>query len=434
MSDRVLADAAAPVAEPRAELAGWRRHVTLALILVVSALNLIDRQIFSIFMPQIGKDLGIGHQELGLIAGLGFSVFYLLAAFPIARYADRGDRPRIIAACVAVWSLATAACAFAGSGLQLALIRIGLAAGEGGAGPASQSLVLHLYPQQRRTMVLAALLAASAVGLGGGGFIGGLLSQYLDWRGSLIAVGLPGLLVAAAVWLLGAEPRRRGQGAIVAPAQTPLPEVIRLFAASPSLRWTALAIICVSTAGFPFLIWAGSFYQTVHGMSVMEAGTALFLPMSGGLVIGNLLAGWLGDRFGKGRPMYYGVLSAIGLALAFPFGIGVAQLPVAGWSLASFFVFQVLITLHLAPLQALCFAQVPPGMRAMLGASFSMIITLCGIGVGTWLVGALSSFFAAQYGDLSLRYALTWICASILLGAVAAFMAGRTARAPDEEP
>lgn len=432
MRDRNL-DAPAPSQPgPLAELPAWRRNLTLGLILVVAALNYIDRQIFSIFLPQIGEDLGIDHQELGLIAGASFSVFYVLGAFPIARLADRGDRPRIIALCVAVWSLATAACAFAGSGLQLALIRIGLAAGEGGAGPTSQSLVLNLYPQERRTMVLAALLAASAVGVGAGGWIGGQLSEFLDWRGSLIAVGLPGLLVGAAVWLLAAEPRR-SLGGITPPPQIPLRDVFRVIAASPSLRWTALAIVCVSTAGFPFVIWAGAFYQTVHGMSVKEAGTALFLPMTGGLVLGNLLAGWAGDRLGQGRPRFLAGLAAAGLVLAFPFGLGVAQLPAAGWSLFSYFVFKTLITLHLAPLQALSFAQVPPGMRAMLGATIGMIISLCGIGVGTWLVGALSSFFAGWYGDMSLRYALSWICGSILLGAFAAYMAGRAAQ-PLETP
>jgi len=276
--------------------------------------------------------------------------------------------------------------------------------------------------------VLGALLAANAVGLGAGGWIGGQLSQFLDWRGSLIAVGLPGLLVAAAVWLLAAEPRRKARGVISPPPQVPLRDVIGLIVATPSLRWTALAIVCVSTAGFPFIIWAGAFYQTVHGMSVKEAGSALFLPLTGGLVLGNLLAGWLGDRFGKGRPRRLGAFAAAGLVLAFPFGIAVAQLPGAAWSLTSFFLFKVLITLHLAPLQALSFAHVPPGMRAMLGASIAMVISLCGVGVGTWLVGGLSSFFAEQYGDMSLRYALTWVSGSILLGAVAAFMAGRTAR------
>ena len=407
------------------ESGGWRRHVTLALLLAVAALNYIDRQVFGIFMPRIGKELGIGDADLGFIAGLSFSVFYLLAAFPIARLADRGHRPAIIGVCVGVWSLATAACGFAQSGVQLLLTRIGLAAGEGGAGPAAQSLLLQLYPARHRTIVLASLLAASAIGLGAGGAIGGWLSQWLDWRGSMIAVGLPGLLVALAVWAFAFEPRRRDSRVLAFPAKIPLRQSIGLLLLTPSLRWIALAIICVSTAGFPFLLWAGSFYQNVHGMSIHEAGSALFWPITGGLVIGNLLAGWLGDRFGKGQPNFYAWLAAAGLVAGFPFGIAMARLSDATWSLRAFFVYHVFITLHLAPLQALAFAQVPPAMRAMLGAAINMVITLCGI--GTWLVGGLSSYFSARYGDDSLRYALTTVCFSLPVGAIAAIMAGRTA-------
>lgn len=423
MSQPVAATAASA-----AHLPTWRRYLTLGLLVAVAILSYIDRQIFGIFMPAIGKDLGIGHHELGFIAGLSFSVFYLIAAFPIARLADRGHRPGIIAACVTVWSLATAACAFAGTGLQMVLLRIGLAAGEGGAGPAAQSLLLHIFPPERRTLVISSLLAASAVGLGAGGWIGGLLSQHMDWRSALIAVGLPGLLVALAVWLLAIEPRRQGDVAFAPPPQLPVREVVRRLGSSVSLRWVALTITFVSMAGFPFLIWSGTFYQTVHHLTVREAGDALFLPISGGLVIGNLLAGWLGDRFGRGRPRYLGRLAAIGLVLAFPLGIAMAQVEDVRASLALFFVYHVLITLHLAPMQVIAFAQVPPAMRAMLGAAINMVITLCGIGIGTWLVGGLSSLFAARYGDLSLRYALTSVCFSLPLGAICAVMAGRTVR------
>lgn len=413
-------------------IAGWRSGLTLALLVVVAALNYIDRQAFGIFMPAIGRELGIPDHEMGLIAGLSFSLFYLAAAFPIARLADRGDRPLIVALCVSVWSLSTAACALAGNALQLMAIRVGLAAGEGGAGPASMSLLLDLFPKGRRTLVLSAMLAASAVGLGAGGLIGGLLSKSFDWRTSLVIVGLPGLLVALVVWLLAAEPRR-GAAGIVPPAPLPIGRTLMLLVSSPSLRWVAATIICVSMAGFPFLIWSGSFYQTVHHMDAASAGKALFWPISGGLVIGNLLAGWLGDRFGKGRPLWLGRLAAFGPLAGFPFGLAMAQMGDAAWSLRMFFVYHVLITLHLAPMQAIAYAQVPAAMRAMLAAAINMVITLCGIGIGTWLVGGLSSYYQARYGDLSLRYALTTVCFSLLLGGLCALMAARTARPLPEE-
>jgi len=227
---------------------------------------------------------------------------------------------------------------------------------------------------------------------------------------------------------LAAEPRRTLRDESIAEKALTTREVLGVLLGTASLRWTALAITCVSFAGFPFIIWAGSFYQTVHGLSVQEAGAALFVPITGGLVLGNLFAGWLAEKFGKGRPAYLSGLATIGLLAAFPFGLAMAQVGDTRLSLAAFFVFHVLLTIHLGPLMALCFAQIPANMRAVLGASINTVITLCGIGIGTFLVGALSTYFAARYGHLSLRYALSWVCLSILLGALAAFMAGRTAR------
>jgi predicted MFS family arabinose efflux permease len=405
-----------------------RRHLTLALIAVVCALSYIDRQVFSIFMERIKADLALNDAEMGLLAGMTFSVFYILAAFPLARLADRGDRRLIVAGCITVWSLATAACSLATSGIEMALARIGLAAGEGGAGPASQSLLLHLYSAKRRTLVLSVLLAANAVGLGLGGKIGGMLSQHYDWRQSMVIVGLPGLLIALLVLLVIPEPRRRGAATVIPPLQAPMREVLGLLTRTASLRWVALTIIAVSMTGFPFLIWSGSFYQQVHGLSVHEAGNALFWPITGGLVIGNLLAGYLADRFGKGNLRFNGWIAAFGLVVAFPFGLAMALVQDTATSLRCFFVFHIFLTLHLAPMQAIAFAQVPAAMRAMLGASVNMIITLCGIGIGTFLVGALSNYYARSHGTLSLRYAMVTVLFSLSVGVIASLRAAYTAR------
>lgn len=418
----------APPHTPSPPVPAWRAWLTLALLMSVAILSYVDRQIFGILMEPIRIDLGLDRKEIGLIAGLSFSVFYLLGAFPIARLADRGDRPLIVALCVGVWSLATAACGLAQNVWQLVLARVGLAAGEGGAGPASQSLVLHLFPPQRRTLVLGSLMAASAVGIGGGGWIGGVLSQHYTWRESMIIVGLPGLVVALLVWVLAAEPRRREKGTIAPPPQLPIREVLRYMARNPSLRWIAATIILVSSCGFPFLIWSGSFYQTVHGMSVRESGDGLFWPITGGLVIGNLLAGWITDRFGKGNPRFAGAIAAFGPLAGYPFGIAMALVSDPTLSLACFFVFHILITLHLPPMFALAFAQVPVAMRAMLGATVNAIITLCGIGIGTFLVGALSDWFGAHYGAVGLRYAMVTMASTLVLAAFTAWRAGATAK------
>ncbi|MFZ4745924.1 MAG: MFS transporter [Sphingomonas sp.] len=405
-----------------------RRHLTLALLCVVAALSYIDRQVLTVLMEAIKTELVLTDTVLGLLSGFSFAIFYVFAGFPIARYADRGDRRLVIALCVAVWSAATAACGLAQNAWHMALARIGVAAGEAGAGPAGYSLATEIYPIDRRVTVISILLAANSVGLAAGLALTGWLATMFNWREVFFIVGIPGLGIALAVWLLAAEPRRgRGAVAVTAPVIR-LGKVFAVMARSTSLRWVAVLLIAVPITGFGFLIWSPSFFQRVHHLSVEQTGYWLGLATLMGLVFGNLAAGWLGDRYGKDNPRFNGALAAGGLLAAFPFALIFVLAPDVRVSLAAFAVLKFLMTLHLGPIMTLCFAQVPKEMRAMMSATINMMISLAGIGLGAFLVGRLSDSFQLRYGDQSLRYSLLVICFGLLVGAVAAFMAARTAR------
>ncbi|QKS00296.1 MFS transporter [Sphingomonas sp. CL5.1] len=403
-----------------------RRWVTLALVLIVAALSYVDRQVFTLFMDAIKRDLALSDRALGLLTGLTFALFYALAAFPIARYADHGDRPRVIALCVVIWSIATAACGLATGFWQMALARVGLAAGEAGAGPAGQSLVTDVFPPERRVTVLSAILAASSLGLSGGLALGGWLSTMFGWREVFLLVGLPGIAVGLAVWLFAIEPRRTGGGE---GAVTPLGSlaVLRAMAAVRSLRWIGLSVAAVPMTGMGYLLWSPVFFQRVHGFSVAETGFWLGGATLVGLVAGNLVAGWLGDRFGRDDPRFNGRLAGISLLLSFPFALIFALADDRYVALASFLVMKFLMTLYLGPTIALAFAQLPASMRAMTAATINMFIGIAGTGLGGFLVGALSDAFAG-YGAASLRYSLAVISFGLLAGGFAGWRAGATAR------
>lgn len=414
------------------EVSPARRNLTLALMIAVAILSYVDRQVFTLFQDDIKAELGLGDGQLGLLTGMSFALFYTLAAFPIARYADRGDRRLTVAVCVVVWSSATALCGLAHNFWQMVLARIGLAAGEAGAGPASSSLLTEIYPLERRTTVIAVMLAANAVGISGGLALGGWLSQYFGWRQVFLILGLPGILIGLAVWAFSAEPRR-GKGAVtVPPRQIPMREVLRTMAGNVSLRWVGLLLCMVPLTGFAFILWGASFFQRVHGMGKAETGLWLGGAMAAGLVLGNLLAGWVSDRFGKANPRFNGWFAGLGLLAAYPFGLGFALSDNAYVALACFVVVKFMMTLHLGPIIALCYAQVPVAMRAMMSATISMVIGLAGTGVGGTVAGYASQAFAADYGERSLQPALALIATCLLVGGFAAIMAGRTARPLEE--
>lgn len=405
-----------------------RRGLTLGLLVVVAILSYVNRQVFTLFQDDIKVELGLDDAQLGLLTGIAFAAFYALAAFPIARYADRGDRRLVIAICVSIWSIATALSAFAHNFWQMLLARVGLAAAEAGAGPAGLSLLTDIFPKDRRTTVISIMLAANAVGLSGGLALAGWLSQWYDWRTVFLIVGLPGVGVGLLVYLLAAEPRRRGAVAAVPPRQSSVGEVLRTMAGNPSLRWVGLLLCMVPLTGFAFILWGASFFQRVHGMDKTETGFWLGGAMAAGLVIGNLVAGWVSDRYGKANPRFNGWFAGIGLLVSFPFGLYFAISDNAYVALACFVVVKFMMTLHLGPIIALCFAQVPEQMRAMMSATINMFIGLAGVGLGGTVAGFLSRYFTPGYGDLSLQPSLATLSFCLLVGGVAAIMAGRTAR------
>lgn len=405
-----------------------RRNLTLGLLIVVAILSYVDRQVFTLFQDDIKIELGLGDGQLGLLTGLSFALFYTIAAFPIARYADRGDRRMTIAVCVIIWSAATALCGLAHNFWQMILARIGLAAGEAGAGPAGTSLLTEIFPLERRTTVISVMLAANAVGISGGLALGGWLSQYFGWRTVFVILGVPGILIGLLVWALCAEPRRGAGAVTIPPKQIPMMEVLRTMAGNTSLRWVGLLLSMVPLTGFAFILWGASFFQRVHGMGKAETGLWLGGAMAAGLVIGNLLAGWVSDRYGKANPRFNGWFAGLGLLGAFPFGLGFALSSNAYVALACFVVVKFMMTLHLGPIISLCYAQVPVAMRAMMSATISMVIGLAGTGIGGTVAGYASQAFAADYGDRSLQPALALISCCLLVGGIAAIMAGRTAK------
>jgi MFS family permease len=405
-----------------------RRNLTLGLMFIVGILSYVDRQIFTLFQDDIKLELGLDDGQLGLLTGISFALFYTIAAFPIARYADRGDRRMTVAVCVIIWSLATAMCGYAQNFWQMVLARIGLAAGEAGAGPASNSLLTDIFPPERRTLVISTGLAASSIGLAGGLALGGWLSTMFGWRTVFFILGMPGVLLGLIVWLMTAEPRRGKGDRVSAPKQSSIGEVLMTMWSSTSLRWVGLLLTMVPITGFALIIWGASFFQRVHGMSKAETGFWLGGAMAAGLVIGNFLAGWVGDRYGKTNPSFNGWFAGIGLIVAFPFALAFAFTPNPYVALGCFVVVKFMMTLHLGPIISLCFAQVPLSMRAMMSATINMFIGLAGTGIGGTLAGYVSQMYMPAYGDKSLQPALATLSCCLIVGGMAAIMAGRTAK------
>ena len=225
--------ASAPLvpAETRAGPYAW---YVLGLLLIVYILKFVDRQILAILADDIKRDLGLKDQDIGFLYGTAFGVFYALFGIPLGRLADSWHRVRLMTLGLALWSTMTALSGFARSGTALSLARIGVGVGEATASPAAYSLISDWFPKRLRATALA--IYSSGIYIGGGFsiFIGALIVQkwnlaypgggplgLVGWQAAFLAVGLPGLIVAAWIFTLREPVRGHSEGIATPPHPAP---------------------------------------------------------------------------------------------------------------------------------------------------------------------------------------------------------------------
>jgi MFS family permease len=184
------------------------RNYLLTSLLVILVFNYVDRLALGVVLQDIKVDLDLTDTQLGFLSGIAFALFYSVMGVPIARWADRGDRVVIIVLCTGLWSVAVLLCGVATSFVQLLLIRVVVAIGEAGCTPPAFSLIADYFNRAERPR------AAAIYGLGGplativGFFLAGWLNELYGWRVTFMALGAPGLLLAALAWFTLKEPRR----------------------------------------------------------------------------------------------------------------------------------------------------------------------------------------------------------------------------------
>ncbi|MEK6638238.1 MAG: MFS transporter [Pseudomonadota bacterium] len=141
------------------------------------------------------------------MTGLAFALFYTMLGIPIALFADRPTTNRVglISLALLVWSGMTAICGVAQNFVQLLLARIGV--GEAGCTLAAHSLIADMTTPETRPAAISFYLLGIPIGGLLGLVLGGQLADAFGWRLAFVVVGLPGVMLAALVWLLLRDPR-----------------------------------------------------------------------------------------------------------------------------------------------------------------------------------------------------------------------------------
>ena len=406
------------------------RYYALGLLTLVYLLSYLDRQILSILLEPIKRDLALSDTQLGFLGGLAFAVFYTLFAIPMAAWSDRKSRRTLIAIVVAIWSVMTALSGLAVGFVTLLAARICVAVGESGAGPAAQSLVADYFAVHERGRAMSVFFLGVPLGILIGFLSGGWIAQNFGWRAAFFVVGLPGVAVAALVWLTLREPPRGHSEGLRADQTAPsVVETLHYLWAARSFRHIALGAALQAFVGYGSIHWIPSFLIRVHGMSVGEVGVWLALLVGVGLGVGTLLGGVLADCLSKRDMRWWLWLPALSILACAPFMAFVLLWPDRLQVLMVYAIPVMLSAFWAGPVHAIVQAIVRVRMRAMAAAVLLFVINLVGLGLGPLVIGVLSDLLLAQFGAESLRYALLVVIPAVAWSALHYWLGARTLRA-----
>ncbi|MCH8490643.1 MAG: MFS transporter [Oceanicaulis sp.] len=441
--------AAAPAAP--APLAKPARAYALGVLLVIYIFNFLDRQIVNILAEPIKNDLGLADWQIGVMAGFAFAVFYTVLGIPIARYAERADRVKIISVAVAVWSAFTILCGLAGNFVQLLAARIGVGGGEAGCTPPAHSLICDYTPKEKRASALALYSMGIPLGSLAGMVVGGLIADAYGWRVAFFVAGAPGILLALIAWLTLPEPRRKGMRKMTAASAADSPSILNAMTelrSKASFWWISAGAALAAMIGYGHITFYGSFYLRNHGEGLVAMAAQVnevlgvsfgpigFLGTTLGLLIGicgaagTYLGGILADRSARLNPAGYAIVPAVATALTVPPFVAAMLIPGAGAALMLLAVPVFLGAIWYGPVFASAQSLVEPHTRATAAAVLLCIINLVGLGLGPVSVGVVSDVLGATMGEAEgLRWSMVIFGLVALLSAGAFFMAARTLKA-----
>lgn len=387
----------------------------LPVLMLLSALSLMDRQILSLMVEPIKRDLQITDFQVGLLQGIVFALFYCIAGLPLGWLADRYARRPVIWAGVAVWSMAASACGMATTYLNLVLARMFVGVGEASLSPAANSMLADLFRPARLALAFSVLSVGASIGnglaLGLGGMIvdfadkGGTLSlpffgELYSWQFVFLITGLPGLLLCWLIFLVP-EPVRRSR------MSTQQNAGFGLTLKFVKKNWKFFTTHFVgfglfSIVAWSYISWLPTFMIRKYGWDVGQVSLPLAFIIALGGICGTVASGALVDAwFGRGRKdahfrMYafislgVAVIGAIAFQMPNPYLFLALSVPVAS-------------TIILAPTATAALQIVTPNeMRGQVNALFLLVMNGVGLGLGPPLVGAITDFLfhdEARVGD-----------------------------------
>jgi predicted MFS family arabinose efflux permease len=410
----------------------------LFVLTLVNLFNYLDRFVVASLVESLKRsELHLTDAQLGWLA-TGFILVYMLTSPIFGTLGDRGKRPRLIAAGVAIWSLATALGGLARSYGSLFLARSTVGVGEAAYGTVSPALLADYFPAEQRGRVFAVFSAAIPIGSAAGYVLGGLVDHYFGWRAAFFVAGVPGLLLAYLTSRLFDPPRGGQDGPAAADAGGAAAghgsvsvgrQALRAYGSllgNAPYTLTVLGYAAYTFALGALAFWTPAFLERERGLARTDATVQFGAIVVVTGFVGTFFGGWLGDRLlPRFRESYLWVSGWSTLA-AVPFAWLAFTAHDRTVYTAAIVVAEVLIFMSTGPVNSAIINAVPADRRATAVALSILAIHLLGDVPSPPLIGYVSDLSSLSRAMLILPVAFG---ISGLIWLFAAWRGGRRAAA-----
>jgi len=398
------------VSRPAIPAYAW---VVFALTFGLLISDYMARQVLNAVFPLLKAEWGLSDGQLGFLAGVVPLMVGLLTC-PISLLADRLGRVRSIVAMATLWSLATLLCGLAKNYDQMLAARVLVGVGEAAYGSVGIAVIISVFPKHLRATLTGAFMAGGLVGQVLGVGIGGAVAAAHGWRTAFNAIGLAGLVLAAAyAWFVRAA-RVEAQEEIERKTVT-FAGLKALFAGrSLNCAYVGSGLQLFVAGALP--AWLPTYFVRYYDLPLAQAASraAVFLAIGGA---GMVACGMISDRLVRTAPQRamlsaaYCSGCAILVAAAFTLGPGTAQLVILG---AAMF----LAAATAGPAGAMVASLTPAALHGTAFAVLTLANNAFGLAPGPIVTGWLAD-------RIGLAGALQWLPIASVAAALVFILAAR---------
>ncbi len=321
------------------------RHMPLIAICLGYFMVILDATVVNVALPALGHDLGGGVSGLQWVVD-GYTLVFAGLLLSAGSLGDRLGGRRVFVLGLALFTLASAACAAAPSVPLLVSPRVAQGLGAALLVPSSLALLRAAYDDPReRARAIGIWGAVAGIAAASGPVIGGVLVAAISWRAVFLLnlpVGVAALLLARRH--LPAAGERTGIGldpvgqvlavaaltlltfGVIEKALVPLLVSLALLAAfvacehrtrapmlplglfhNPTFSGASFVGLAINLGFYGQLFVVSLYFQQVRGWSALATGLAL-LPEGIFVAISSALSGRAMGRVGPRLPMIAGLL------------------------------------------------------------------------------------------------------------------------------